>query len=143
MINRNLWVYDIETLKSCFTYSAINIDTLEKVQFVLHKDRFEILELVKHLEECKGQIGFNNLNFDYPIIHKILNNWKYWLAKYRDNEELIIIEIYEEAQRIIEEQNKPEFNSIVAIKSKDVLIPQLDLFKLWHYNNKARRRIAA
>lgn len=137
-MNRNLWVYDIETLKSCWTYSAINVDTLEKVQFVLHKDRFEILELLKHLDECKGQIGFNNVNFDYPIIHKLLINWKQWLAKYRNNQETIILELYQEAQRIIEEQNKENFNQIIAIKQSDVIIPQLDLFKIWHYNNKAR-----
>lgn len=136
--NKQLYIYDIETLKSCFTYTAYNVDTNEVVQYVLHKDRFELLELIKHLKECKGQIGFNNINFDYPIIHKLLLNWEKWLAKYRNNEYEIINEIYQEAQRIIEEQNKPQFNVIVAIKSKDVLIPQLDLFKIWHYNNKGR-----
>ena len=130
MINRNLWVYDIETLKSCFTYSAINIDTLEKVQFVLHKDKWELEQLLNHLNECKGQVGFNNLNFDYPIIHWILrNNWGTYNYNSTQNRIDFIHLIYQEAQRIIEEQNKPDFNSVVAIKSKDVLIPQLDLFK--------------
>ena len=139
MINRNLWVYDIETLKSCFTYSAINIDTLEKVQFVLHKDKWELEQLLNHLNECKGQVGFNNLNFDYPIIHWILrNNWGTYNYNSTQNRIDFIHLIYQEAQRIIEEQNKPDFNSVVAIKSKDVLIPQLDLFKIWHYNNAAR-----
>jgi len=138
LVNRNLWVYDIETLKSCFTYSAINVDTEEVVSYVIHKDQFELLELVQHLQQCKGHIGFNNVNFDYPIIHKLLINWKKWLAKYRNNQEQIITELYQEAQRIIEEQNKVQFNTIVAIKDSEVLIPQLDLFKLWHYNNKAR-----
>jgi len=143
LVNRNLWVYDIETLKSCFTYSAINVDTLEKVKFVLHKDNkffsYQFDCLIEHLKECKGQIGFNNLNFDYPIIHWILKN--HW-GTYNYNSEQDRIDfihlIYQEAQRIIEEQNKPEFNSIVAIPYKEVLIPQLDLFKIWHYNNKAR-----
>jgi len=73
----------------------------------------------------------------------LLINWKKWLAKYRNNQEQIITELYQEAQRIIEEQNKENFNQIIAIKQSDILIPQLDLFKIWHYNNKARRRIAA
>lgn len=130
-MNRELWVYDVETLKSCFTYSAINVDTQEIVQFVLHKDRWEISQLMKHLfySNIKGQIGFNNLNFDYPILHFIYKN--------ANNSNLVEL-IYQEAQRIIEEQNRPEFNSIVAIKQSEVLIPQLDLFKMWHYNNKAR-----
>lgn len=130
---------DVETLKSVFTYSAINVDTLEKVKFVLHKDdkffNYQFDCLIEHLKECKGQIGFNNLNFDYPIIHWILTSGLDgdFLSK-----EFIIRDIYRKAQEIIEEQNKPEFNSIVAIPYKEVLIPQLDLFKLWHYNNKAR-----
>lgn len=129
MANRNLWVYDIETLKSCFTYSAINVDTEEKVSFVLHKDKWQAIDLYHHLSEVNGHIGFNNVNFDYPIIHYFRKN---------TNSGNIIDELYREAQRIIEEQNKQDFNKIIAIHSKDVLIPQLDLFKLWHYNNKAR-----
>mgnify|MGYP000452781067 CR=1 FL=1 len=75
-MNRKCWVYDIETLKSCFTYCAINVDTEEIVKFVLHKDRFDFDELISHLKECKGHIGFNNISFDYPIIHYILKEYK-------------------------------------------------------------------
>jgi hypothetical protein len=132
--NRQLWVYDIETLFSAWTYTGFNIDTLEVVQYVLHKDRDDREALMDHLRSCKGQIGFNNLNFDYPIIH-------YFMTKLYNKQspiEVLICDLYTEAQRIIEEQNKPQFNTIVAIRQKDVLIPQLDLFKIWHYNNKAR-----
>lgn len=137
MIDRSLWVYDIETLKSCFTYTAINIDTQEIVQYVIHKDRNDIEQLINHLNQCKGQIGFNNINFDYPIIHYILNHVFKQYSILRPIEELVDL-IYNEAQRIIEEQNKKDFNTIVAIKQSEVLIPQLDLFKIWHFNNKAR-----
>lgn len=136
--DKKVWVYDIETLKSCFTYTAINVDTEEIVQYVLHKDQFELLELIKHLHDCKGQVGFNNLNFDYPIIHKLLINWKQWLAKYRDNQEQILTELYEKAQKVIELQNAKSFGKFASIKESEVLIHQLDLFKVWHYNNAAR-----
>lgn len=134
--NRNSWVYDIETLKSCFTYSAINIDTEEIVKYVIHKDKFELLELINHLISCKGQIGFNNINFDYPIIHYILKNWKIWLAKYRENQEEIILIIYKKAQELINNQNQEGF--FLLIKESEVIILQLDLFKVWHYDNRAR-----
>ncbi len=132
-MNRNVWVMDVETLASCFTYTGYNIDTAEIVQYVLHKDRFELQQLVEHLNSCKGHIGFNNINFDYPIIHYILKN-----ILGASNRTSVVQAIYKEAQRIIEEQNKQEFNTIIAIKQQDVKIPQLDLFKIWHYNNKAR-----
>ena len=63
ILNRNCWVYDIETLKNCFTYSALSIDTKEIVQFVIHKSRNDIKDLKTHLNSIKGHIGYNNINF--------------------------------------------------------------------------------
>lgn len=144
IIDRKIYVYDIETLASCFTYTDINIDTLKINQFIIHKDLNQIGNLINHLYDIKGQIGFNNINFDYPIIHylikwyeKAINKAKKEFILDENNEEIINI-IYKEAQRIIEEQNKENFNKIIAIPLKDVKIPQLDLFKIWHFNNKAR-----
>jgi hypothetical protein len=137
-LNRNSYVYDIETLASCFTYVGINIDTNKIVKYVIHKDKFELLELIKHLGNCKGQIGFNNINFDYPVIHHILINWRKWVIKYNDKKELIINEIYEYAQKIINSKNDENSDFRVYIPLKDIKIPQLDLFKIWHYDNKAK-----
>jgi len=129
MQNNQIWVYDIETLASCFTYTAINIDTQEIVQYAIHKDRDDSVEFLEHLDQdCKGHIGFNNLNFDYPIIHKIL--------MVAPTNTLDIIDLaYNEAQRIIQDQS--QFGT--SIKQTDIRIPQLDLFRMWHFNNKARR----
>lgn len=136
--NRNLWVYDIETLKSCFTYTGLNVDTQEVVQFVLHEKVNNLDSLINHLNTCKGQIGFNNVNFDYPIIHRLMNNYKNGYFKSIPASDIVRL-IYDDAQRLIEEQNlKTGFNSIISIPLSDVLIPQLDLYKVWHYNNKAR-----
>ena len=135
-VDRNIWVYDIETLKSCFTYTAVNIDTLEIVQYVIHIDRDDSEELLKHLNSCKGQIGFNNINFDYPIIHYFMLNYSKW--KFTLTIDDIIKLLYSKAQDIINQQSQQNFVTIVAIPLKDVKIPQLDLFKLWHFNNKAR-----
>ena len=133
MQNRSVWVYDIETLASCFTYTAFNIDTEEIVQYVLHKDRWDYNSLIMHLKSCKGHIGFNNVNFDYPVIHFILKS-----INKDSSREFIIKEIHDKATSIIEEQNQKNFVTSVSIKEREVLIPQLDLFKIWHYNNKAR-----
>ena len=130
-MDRKSWIYDLETLAGCFTITSYNIDTHEIFQSVLHKDRFEFHELIDHLNECRAQIGFNNNNFDYPIIHFILKNQYNWghLSKSQ-----VITEIYNEAQRIINDQNP--FGTQIPLK--EVKIPQLDLFRLWHFNNKAR-----
>jgi hypothetical protein len=126
--NRNLWVYDIETLASCFTYVAYNVDTAEIVEFVLHKQKNDITGLIAHLKEVKGHVGFNNLAFDYPVIHYILSNIEWFTQAPAEN---IIKDIYKKAQSLI---NENSFDNII----KQPFIHQLDLFKLWHYNNKAR-----
>lgn len=133
--DREIWVYDIETIASCFTYTAINIDTEKVVQYVIHKDRNDIDNLLIHLLECKGAIGFNNINFDYPILHYLILNHENLSLK--DDPEFTVKVLYSKAQEIINSQNNNPFNPFV-IRDKECKIPQLDLFKLWHFNNKAR-----
>lgn len=132
--DRRIWVYDIETLASCFTYTAYNVDTEQVVQYVIHKERNDLVELITHMLACSGMIGFNNLSFDYPVIHYMLLNWKKWQ---NSSAESIIALTYKKAQEIIESQNNTVFGT--GIRTKDILIEQMDLFKIWHYNNKARR----
>ena len=126
--DKKVWVYDIETLKNCFTYTARNVDTKEVVQYVIWKNKNEYYNLLKHLKECKGMIGFNNIGFDYPVIHNMIQMQSYLVAQDGD---FTARWIYDKAQSII----KQEFSSI---KEDEVLRPQLDLFLIWHYNNKAR-----
>ena len=136
--NKNVWVYDIETLKSCFTYIAINVDTNEIVKYVIHKDRDDSLALIDHLKSIKGQIAFNNIGFDYPVIHEFLDNIRF---KYNTPEETIN-ELYVKAQSIISEQNKGTFgfdHFKKTLKEYEYIIPQLDLFRIWHFNNAARK----
>ena len=136
VIDRKVWVYDIETLASFFSFYGINIDTQEEVYFIIHKSKNDYVKLIEFLVNCQGGIGFNNINFDYPILHYMMVQYD----NFSDLDALTLIDlIYHKAQMIIEEQNKISFNTIVAIPLKDVKIKQLDLYKLWHYDNKARR----
>lgn len=127
-MNNRIWVYDIETSVNCFTYTAMERDTKQVVQFTIWRHINELEELVVHLENCKGLIGFNNINFDYPVIHYILTCWEEWVNL--DSDE-ITDRIYKKAQEVISE----EWSSIDDLYVK---IPQLDLFRIWHFNNVAR-----
>lgn len=137
-------VYDIEVTKSCITYTGLNVSTLKYSQYVIHKDRDDTMELINHLKSLKYGIGFNNINFDYPVLHYLINITDKLIrnAKTRllyDCVEEIIELVFIEAQRIIEEQSRVDFFSTVAIKEADCYFKQIDLFKIWHYNNPARR----
>lgn len=127
-MDTGVWVYDIETLSNCFTYTAMQRETKEVIQFTIWKDTNELIPMVKHLASVRGLIGFNNQSFDYPVLHYILTEYKTWLELSGDE---ITSLIYKEAQEVI-------FDEWSGVKDIYVKIPQLDLFRIWHYNNKAR-----
>lgn len=121
-------IYDVETLSNLFTYSAVDRDSDNVVKFVIWKEKNDLYDLLVHLTNVKGMIGFNNLFFDYSVMHYII----------KEREKLIQMDgdkvaklIYKKAQSVISQEYS-------AIKEEEVIIPQLDLFKIWHYDNKAR-----
>jgi DNA polymerase elongation subunit (family B) len=130
-MNRQIEIYDLETLLGCFTYTGYNIDTKEITQFVIMEGRNDYDKLIKHLRTLVYQVGFNNVNFDYPILHNLMLNY----GKFKEfSGQRLCGDIHDFAQELINNQERPSF-----IKLKDYFIPQLDLFKIWHFNNKARR----
>lgn len=122
-------VYDIEVLRNCFTYTGYRIHTKTWYQFVIHESRNDIKELINHLSTKNlVQIGFNNENYDYPVIHHILNHKNEYLEM---PPEYVSGYIYDKSQEVI----SMDFSSIA---DKNKFIHQIDLFCIWHYNNKAR-----
>jgi hypothetical protein len=132
MLNRKIEIYDIETLAGCFTYTGYNIDTQDISQFVISNNTNDYQKLIKHLKDIVAQVGFNNVNFDYPVLHHMLLNYNK-LSTYSTQE--LCQEIHNVAQNIINNQD----NGFNGIRFKDYFIPQVDLFRIWHFNNKARR----
>lgn len=128
MNNRNLVIYDIETLSNCFTYTAINVDTEEVFAYSIWEDINEFNELMKHLSTLRGMVGFNNLGFDYPVLHRMIESRNFLMGH---DAEYISEWVYKVAQTVI----KSEYPQI---RESDTLIHQMDLFKIWHYDNKAR-----
>ena len=122
-------VYDIECLSNLFTYTGFCRTTKTWYQFVIHSSRNDYIELITHLKrKSLIQIGYNNDSYDYPILHHLLNHFDEY--QYLTGWELAQ-KIYQKSQFIIDE----EF-SVVADWNK--LIFQIDLFKIWHFENKAK-----
>lgn len=128
MSNKITEIYDIETLSNCFTYSAVDRDSDNIVKFVIWKGKNDLYDLLVHLTNVKGMIGFNNTNFDYPVMHYIIKEREKLIQM--DGDKIAKL-IYKKAQSVISQEYS-------AIKETEVLIPQLDLFRIWHYDNKAR-----
>lgn len=119
---RSTWVYDLETFPNCFLSVFYNINTFKWKIYEISDRKDEEDELKQFLmTENLQLIGFNNINFDYPILHNTIltNNDIKWTS----------INIYKEVVKIIESEYSYIYDS-------DIKIPQLDLYKIWHYDNK-------
>ena len=123
-----LEVYDLESLSNLFTYTGYRSKTDTWYQYVICPWRNDAKLLYEHLTEEKFVLcGFNNLAYDYPLLHHFLRHWKKEYEFY-DGYELSQAS-YAKSQYLIEE---------LFTEVKKPLIPQIDLYKIWHYNNKAR-----
>ena len=118
-------VYDIETYKYAFIVCCKNINTGETLEFEISFRKDDRVRLINHILKIKGQVGFNNINFDYPILHWFLLNQQNY------SKDSLPEAIYNEANRIISEER-------TSINPKEVAVPQLDLYRIWHYHNKAK-----
>lgn len=130
------WIYDIETYPNVFTFSVIREDGKFANTFEVSKRKNEVERVLACLDYIKKEddfmVGFNNNNFDYPVIHKLL--------KLRDGKmpakgETIAKRVYHYAQEQIESM-KGEFAN--TIKPAERYCKQIDLFKVHHFDNKAR-----
>ena len=132
------WVFDLETYPSVFTF-AISSSDGKHVRVFEVSDRMnqtqEILNCLRYLAQKKQRmIGFNNLGFDYPVLHAIMEQAKE--AKQQGIQYYIDAgEVYNIAMAQIQTA-RDGFAKIV--KSEDEIIPQIDLFKINHFDNKAR-----
>lgn len=122
----SVWTYDLETYPNIFSMVAANGDTKELRVFEIsdRKDDSKPLRifLTKLYREKAEMVGFNNLGFDYPLIHHFLKN-----------KGITCDELYQKAMEIINSMREDRFGS--SIRDKDILIKQLDLFKIHHYDN--------
>ncbi len=123
-------IYDLESLTNLFTYTGYDSKKNEYYQFCICKWRNDSEQLYEHLTKRKIiQVGFNNENYDYPLEHHFLNHFDEY--KFLPGE-VVAQKLYQKSQEIID----MEFS---AIADKNKYISQIDLFKIWHFDNKARR----
>jgi len=131
------WVMDYETLKNCFTGVFEHYKTTETKVFVVHDLRNDLNDFISFLNENinnkEWHISYNGLAFDGQVTHYILDNHKSWLNL--SGCEVANI-IYKYAQRCIQKSNAKEFSDYPQWKMK---ISQIDVFKLHHWDNPAKR----
>ena len=121
-------MYDCEVYPNFFSCTSINVDTGECYVFEIstRKDHSDQFSSYLHTLTNAGDrmVGFNNIGFDYPIIHEMLNNgMNYQVA-------------YNKCQQIIGGSFDDRFRHTVWDDQR--LVEQIDLYKIHHFDNVSR-----
>lgn len=124
------FIYDIETYVNVFTLAVEHADAPLQWAFEIsdwRDDSRQIIEFLTYLKELDARmVGFNSLGFDYPVLHTLIRQGK---ATARN--------LYDKAQAIIGSQDdEGRWNHMVY--ESDRLVTQIDLFKIHHFDNRAR-----
>lgn len=131
--DKQLVTFDIETTLSCFLFGAKFYGQPEVYVYEIswrRDEKQQLLQFLNHLKSLDAHmVGYNNLNFDYPIMHELMVN-PHGFHKGKS---------YELAQKIIEAQNSFGGPRPSGVALHDRLIHQIDLMKIWHYDNDSKR----
>ena len=128
---------DYETLSNCFIAVFEDIKSEHTETFICHKSQNDILEFITFLERNitlgEWHVSFNGLAFDSQITEYILRDKDQLLEQDGDT---IAKFIYQKAQETIENSNNGDF---AKFSPKNLSIRQIDVFKLNHWDNPAKR----
>lgn len=124
------WGWDLETFPNVITASFIHAATGLEVVFEISDRRNQVAELIEFVlglgrSKARG-IGYNNLGFDYPIIH--------WLVA---NPNATAAQIYVQAMKILKASDADRFG--MTIWESGHVFEQLDPMKICHFDNNNKR----
>ena len=126
----NDWVYDTEEFPNVFTIAFEHVDAPIKLLFEISDWRNDSQEIISFLHYLKNNnsrmIGFNNIGWDYPILHTLIRMGKSDAAT-----------LYNKAQAIINSQDD-DSRWTHRVNPSDRFIEQVDLYLINHFDNKAR-----
>ena len=127
----NDYVFDIETYPNVFTLAVEHSEAPICWSFEIsdwRNDSREIVAFLQHLKDTDARmVGFNNLGFDYPVLHTLIRMGKADAAT-----------LYDKAMAIINSQDEGDGRWAHQVSPSDRFVAQIDLFKIHHFDNKAR-----
>lgn len=119
------YIFDLETYPNIFTFSAVHAVSGNRYRYEIsdrRDDREKLFYFMNYLRN-NGQrmVGYNNLWFDWEILQ-----WLY------ENPWVSVATIYQKAMQRIKGDNS------YPMWADARLIPQIDLLKIHHFDNKAK-----
>lgn len=136
MDKKTAWIIDIETYPNVFLFAVVRGDGKHKNVFEV-SDRLNemprILACLKHLDDNQHyMVSFNGVGFDYPILHQLIAAPE----KIPKTGKAVAAKVWKLAQKQIDSFKDGGFGN--TIKADEVIVKQMDLYRIWHFNNKAK-----
>lgn len=129
------FIFDIETYPNCFSFIAVAADKSEKVTYECSTRKNQVADLFAFLDRLRTEqhrmVGFNNIGFDYPVLHDLLSVREKAVGV---SGKAVAVRAYKKAMALIGSEEKFEH----IIRTNDEHVPQIDLYKIHHFDNKAR-----
>lgn len=127
----NFYIYDLETYADTFLFNGKFFGQPEVQTFeISHRknDRDRLLQWLGHLQTLGVyNVGYNSLSFDYPILHLLLTEPYTFDA----------LKAHNAANSIIRFQDYGRNPNHIPFR--DRILPQIDLVKVNHFDNKMKR----
>ena len=124
-------VFDEETFPNAFTVGFHHRVTKRRWQFEISFRRNDTQLLCRFIDVMREQgcraVGFNNIGFDYPVMHFIYQNQHAGIS---------VADIYNKAMSIIGAHGPARFAHMVW--ESDWKVNQLDLYKIHHFDNMSK-----
>lgn len=132
-------IYDTETYPNYFALGIRHAHSDYYAQFECSEFRDDSTEMFATLSMlARGRVemvGFNNLGFDYPVLHHLFRHCFDARGEYQTRFGLAVAQAaYEKAEMIIRSGDR--FAN--TIWESDRIIPQIDLYKVNHFDNPAK-----
>lgn len=133
------FIYDLECYPNIFTACFVYANGKGLRVFEISDRKNESELILDFLRKVKvggyRLVAFNNVNFDYPLMHYMLEKAR---KAFKEGKTATYTakELYKVGMDLIFTQKDDNFGK--AIKESEVIIPQVDLYLIHHFNNKAR-----
>lgn len=133
-------IYDLETYRELFLFVCTFEGSNQYAVYECSRRRNDARYIVALVRNTPGlvMVGFNNLRFDYPIVH-----WLVGAVESGEADQLggagIALRAHELANAIIASGRDPEADrDAFTVWPRHQLAPQMDLMRIHHLNNRAR-----
>lgn len=134
------WVYDLESFPNVFTMSIVHASGKHMRAFEISDRKNDIKSIAACLrymidKKCR-MVGFNNLSYDYSLVHDIIDALKE-AKKNKTDPDVTAWKLYKLTNQIIKKMNDSD-DKWYGVKEDKHYIQQVDLYKIHHFDNKAK-----